>query len=252
MRLAVTIISLMASVAPALAQDGTQAILQRFADDFAADSGFPKIVEFGVNVDDHWWTVRTDPSARKATVQSGRPTHPRFFFGMDSKLLGMLDRGEISIFTADGQTHSDDWKPLQTGVMEGYQPRPGDSGDYQRLMFSFWTRGQPKRISFGPASARNLHGVPGVLLYYAPGFRSVWHEIGPGSHLNAEQADQTRPFDTIFFVTKSGTAKARVNGRVIDLRKDEMIFIPAGQPKEVWNDGTEAADIIIVMIGEKA
>ncbi|HSM18563.1 MAG TPA: cupin domain-containing protein [Gemmatimonadales bacterium] len=244
--------------AGALAQSPEEvgAILKRFAEDYRVDPTLTEPVVFGVRVDGRWWTVRARPvsagSPVAVTVSDGKPSERTFFFFLDGETLRKLDAGELNPRTALGKTrHSDpapmDIDPTHPDVVwdDAFNRRVNAVANH------FWIRGTPEFLAFNPGASRVLHGANAVLLHYAQGFRSVWYQIEPGQHINADPGDQVNPFPSLFIFV-NGKAKARIGGVETDVERGTATLIPAGVSHEFWNPSEAPFEFILIMFGEGA
>lgn len=227
--------------------------LERFARDYERDPAFTAPFEFGVRIDEGWWTVRGLPNHHVEVVH-GKPTARTFSFELSSQTLRQLDEGSINPLTAAGKHSGADKAPLETGNLNGFtDDTPEVRAQVLRALFSFWTRGLPERVQISLERARVLHGAPGVLLYYAPGFRSVWHVIRPGERIDNHHGQGTgQPWDSLIVVIKAGGGKAKIAGKEVKLADKEAVFVPARAPMDLWTDSGEALEIVLLMFGGKA
>jgi len=230
--------------------DEPLAILERYAADYTEDPNAEDMV-FGVRVDDAWYTV--DARGDAVHARAGRPGEPTFYFETDADTLGRLDAGELNALTAAGKARASDFAPLDFGVMDGFEPAPGLGRRLRRLVFHFWTRGQPEVIPFGPAHTRTIHGGDGSVLFYQDGFRSAYFHIRPGQHVNEDAGEQSNPFPSLLVVI-DGRVNGRINGVELELTSGNAYFIPAGHAHEFWlPPGAPApAEALLLMFGEGA
>lgn len=242
---------------PAQASDSdVRGILDRFAADYEIDPYLTRAVVFGVRVDGEWWTIRASPSLRgspaEVLVDEGRPEEPTFFFFLDRETLGKLDRGELNARTALGKARMSDSAPMD---IDPTDPELEWTQAFDRTVDSvanhFWLRGRPELIAFNKEASRVLHGANAVLLHYSEGLRSVWYQLEPGQHINAEPKDQVNPFPSLFIFV-SGSAKARIGGIETEIVGGTATLVPAGVAHELWNPGEEPLEFVLIMFGEGA
>jgi len=243
---ALTAASLLA--APAIAQDETGDILDRFAADYLEDPTFDRDWTFGVLVEgEAWWTVSLDHEAGTYSVTEGQPAEPTFYYTSDRASLGKVDRGEMAALTGMAKAFSTDVTPMDIELMDGAGFDPAILG----LTFHFWTRGLPERTNYLTAETRFTHGTNAGIIYYQPGFRSGFFHIEPGHHVNEDPNSRTNPFPSLIVVTQ-GEARARIGGTDTTVAEGDVILIPAGVSHEFFNDTDEVAIGLLFMFGEGA
>lgn len=235
-------------------QAAVTAILQSYVDDYRMDPAMADVT-FGIEVEGAWWTVTATPgegdSPGKTKLKTGAPDEPTFYFTLDRKTLGMLDRGELNAETAMVKEFSTDPSPMDLDVMEGFEPGPDFIGVALPATFHFWTRGLPEFIPFGESFTRHTHGADAAVFYYQPGFRSGWGSLKKGQHANANPASQTNPFPSMFIIIK-GQASARIGGKEVELKSGRAVLVPAGVSHEFWNNNDAPMEFILLMFGEGA
>lgn len=230
-------------------------ILQAYAVDYLQDKQQLNTT-FGIEVAGEMWHVvstKADEQADSSVVlKAGPAPEPTYYFTIDTiENLRKIDRGDMNAMTAAARAMSTDYAPLDVSVMEGYQPGPEFMTEMFSVFFHFWTKGAPEVIPFGANKTRKAHGGNVAVLFYQPGFRSAWVNLGPGDHVNEDPEMQVNDFPSLLIIT-SGTGKARIDGREIDIRPNEAILIPPGITHEFWNPGDAAIEGILVMFGEGA
>jgi uncharacterized RmlC-like cupin family protein len=230
-----------------------QKILEAFVQDFKTDTIVKeRAFTFAVKIRDKGdWHVIVDGQGG-VELKKGMPSVPVVYYITDYKTLLNIYQGKMTALTAMGRARMSDPTPMNFGFMEGFKPSADFMGWGAKFTFHFWTRGTPEVVDFGKdTSSRFIHGAQAKILYYAQGLRSSWYGIKKGQHVNAKPEDQKNPFPTIVIMIK-GVAKARIGGKLIDLKKDTCLHIPAGVSHEFWNDNEETAEFIIVMFGKGA
>lgn len=228
-------------------------ILEAFVLDFKTDpAALEKPVTFGIKVKDGGeWHVVVDGKGG-VELKKGMPATPSMFYAIDYKTLLLIHQEKMSALTAMGRARMSDKTPMDFGFMDGYQPDSDFVNWAVKFTFHFWTRGMPEIVSFGKdTQSRLVHGAQAKVFYYEKGLRSGWYQIRKGQHVNADPKDQKNPFPTLI-ITISGAAKARINGKEIELKKESCLLIPAGVSHEFWNDREEPAECIIIMFGAGA
>ena len=228
-------------------------MLESFVQDFKTDpAALEKPVTFGIKIKDQGdWHVMVDGRGG-VELKTGMPDQPAMFYVTDRDTLLMIYRGQMSALTAMGRARMSEETPMDIGIMEGYQPDPDFVGWALKFTFHFWTRGIPEIVHFGEDTlSRFIHGAQAKVLYYEQGLRSGWYQIRKGQHVNADPGDQTNPFPTLAIMI-SGSVKAKINGKLIELTKGSCMLIPAGVTHEIWNDRDEPAECIVVMFGTGA
>ncbi len=233
-----------------------RAILERFAEDYQRDPALTESVTFGVRVDGVWWHIEAHPATQagsaRVTVHEGKPPEPTFFFFTDLATLGKLDRGELNARTAMGRARHSDPVPMDIDPTdEGFVWTDSVSQTVDAVANHFFLRGQPEIISFNRDVSRVIHGAHAVLLYYHPGFRSVWYQVDPGQHINKEERDQTNPFPS-FFVFVEGRGMARIGGVQTEVVGGTSMLVQPGVTHEFWNPFDRPLSLILVMFGEGA
>lgn len=233
-----------------------RAILERFAEDYQRDPFLTESVTFGVRVDGVWWHIEarpwTEAGSARVTVHEGKPPEPTFFFFTDLATLGKLDRGELNARTAMGRTRHSDPVPMDIDPTdEGFVWTDSVSQTVDAVANHFFLRGQPEIIPFNRDVSRVIHGAHAVLLYYHPGFRSVWYQVDPGQHINKEERDQTNPFPS-FFVFVEGRGMARIGGVQTEVVGGTSMLVQPGVTHEFWNPFDRPLSLILVMFGEGA
>lgn len=232
------------------------AVIQRFAADYADDPFLDRETVFGVEVDGEWWTVRALPgaggSAGDVRVTAGRPPAPTFYFTVDRETLRRIDAGQMNALTAMGKARESDAAPMDIATMDGFAPSDPDFGAWViPFVFHFWTRGQPEIIPFNSEATRTVHGAQAAIFYYQEGLRSAFFEVRPGQHVNADPADQSNPFPSLFIMVE-GRVRARIGGRDMELEAGNAMFIPAGVTHEFLNPFDAPGRGILLMFGEGA
>lgn len=235
------------------------AALERYVDDYRSD---PMLVDayFGVRIGEHWWTVESKRAgangAPDVTLAAGEPARPTWYFRIENEaLLGQMDRGEVTFGTLAGKSKSSDYSPLDIDVMPGYiadGQAPG-SEFYETLTkvgFHFWYRGQPEVVPFARQAYRKVHGVDGTALYYEPGLRMIAFSMKPGQHAFAGE-DSRGPWRKVLIFT-GGRGKALIDGRTIDVRAGERLFVPPRVVNELWNESDEPFEGVVIVFGEGA
>jgi hypothetical protein len=228
-------------------------MLESFVNDFKADpAAREQAVTFGIKIrEEGEWHVVVDGKGG-VELKEGLPSQPSVFYVTDSQILRMIHKGKMSAMTAISRARMSEKTPLDFGFMEGFQPDPGFLGWAVKFTFHFWTRGLPEIVDFGPDTcSRLVHGAQAKILYYEKGLRSGWYQIKKGQHINADPGDQKNPFPTLVIMIR-GSARAKIGGKSIELKKGSFLHIPSGVTHELWNDGDEPAEFIIVMFGEGA
>ncbi len=184
----------------------TQAILERFVDDYRNDV-MARNGTFGVRIDGEWWHVTTtgvEPGGtpESVTLHRGQPEEPTWFFWSDFATLERLDKGTMNAGTAMVKAFSTDVTPMDVDAMEGFQPDEGFLDRMLKATFHFWVRGMPEIVPFSDAHTRPSHGADAVVLYYQPGLRSGWFSIKKGQHANEDPRMQTNPFPSMLIGTE--------------------------------------------------
>ncbi|MCK4942651.1 MAG: cupin domain-containing protein [Candidatus Aminicenantes bacterium] len=231
----------------------TRDMLEFFVRDFKTDpAAMDRPVTFGIKIKDKGdWQVMVDGKGG-VELKMGMPAAPSMYYITDYKTLLMIYRGQMSALTAMGRARMSEKTPMDFGFMEGFQPGPDFVGWGVKFTFHFWTRGTPEIIRFGEDTrSRFVHGALAKVLYYEKGLRSGWYQIKKGHHVNADPKDQKNPFPTLIIMIK-GAARARIGGKLIELKKESCLHIPPGVTHEFWNDNEEPAECIIVMFGTGA
>jgi mannose-6-phosphate isomerase-like protein (cupin superfamily) len=235
--------------------DSVDAILARFADDYAGDASLTQDITFGVFVGpEHWYVVASaaeEGRAAAVTVHRGVPPEPVFYFQLGYETLVAIDRGDMNALTAMVRGLASDPALMGTGAHPGFQPGPGFTRTMLDLSFHFWTRGTPEIIPFGEDHTRMVHGADAVVLYYEPGFRSGWFNLQPGQHANADPRLQVNPFPTLLIITE-GVGRGRIGGRELELGSGHAVLIPAGVSHEFWNPFEAPVRGFLIMFGEGA
>jgi mannose-6-phosphate isomerase-like protein (cupin superfamily) len=236
-------------------QESPEVILKRFTDDYAQDIHLKKEVIFGIRVDDQMYSVHATPASQNASarvdLKKGDPETPTYYFKLDSKTLGKLDRGEWNGLTAQAKAFESDFAPLDVDVMEGFQPGAGFVPEILDVSFHFWTRGTPEIIPYGNNFTRFTHGADITVFFYQPGLRSAWGSLKKGMHANQDPRSQTNEFPSLVIFTE-GRGVAKIGGKEISVQKGQAILIPAGVTHEFWNPNEEPLELVLLMFGEGA
>lgn len=227
-------------------------ILERFVDDYAADP-MAKEQAFGVEIDGHRWTVEAaevDGSIR-VTLNEGFAPNPMIYFTASIETLNLLDQQVWNGLTAMGAATSADETPLDVLITPGFERGDNYDRDLRRLIFHFWTRGLPEKVSTGPSNSRVVHGAPATVLYYDEGFRSAVYHVPAG--LGREQAPTLAvPFPRMVVVTNGG-AEGDMDGEPFQASTGEMLFIAPNIPVTFWNaSDSETLSFVWLMWGEGA
>ena len=233
----------------------TQAILERFVEDYRNDV-MARNGTFGVRVDGEWWHVITagvEPGGTpgSVTLHRGQPEEPTWFFWSDFETLERLDEGTMNAGTAMVKAFSTDVTPMDVDAMEGFQPDEGFLDRMLKATFHFWVRGVPEIVPFDEAFTRPSHGADAVIFYYQPGLRSGWFSIKKGQHVNDDPRMQTNPFPSMLIATE-GVCTAKIDGNEVVLESGNMLFIPPEVTHEFWNDNEAPCRGVLLMFGEGA
>jgi mannose-6-phosphate isomerase-like protein (cupin superfamily) len=192
------------------------------------------------------------PVEGAGTVKEGpAPEGYRGIFETDMELLRRLDRGELSAMTAMGQARAGDPTPLVPRFPPGFRWTPEERARILPLTFHFWNREWPPVIRFGEGTTRQVHGGDMAIFYYDVGLRSAFAQIRPGMHINADPADQTNPFPSLFIITR-GVGTARIGGREMIMQEGEAVLVPAGMAHEFWATEDQYAECVLIMFGPGA
>lgn len=228
-------------------------ILEAFINDFKFDPAvMDRPVTFGIRVKQQGeWHVVVDGKGG-VELKKGMPSIPSMYYVTDPETLRMIYRRQMSALTAMGRASISEPTPLDFGYMEGFRPDSDFLGWGIKFTFHFWTRGIPEVVSFGKETAsRFIHGAQAKIIYYQKGLRTGWYQILKGQHINADPADQKNPFPTLIMMI-NGVTRARIDDKLIEMKKGDCLHIPAGSSHEFWNDQEEPAEFVIVMFGRGA
>lgn len=231
------------------ANDRVEALLNRLAADYDKDPNRLNMV-FGIRVGARDWTI--DSTTDPATVSEGQPDEAAMIFVTDEKTFTRIASGDMNALTSLAQAGSSDPTPMTMDFVNGFEFDDKARAMFMSLLFHFFATGQPEIVPLGSEHSRFVHGGNALPIYYAPQLRTSWYGIGPGQHINEDPKDQVNDFPSIFIIMKAGSAKARFGGKEIDLEDNTAIFVPAGMAHELWNDGEEEAQFILLMFGENA
>jgi len=196
------------------------------------------------------WSVQIGPE-RKVIILQGKPEEPTFYFTTDLETLRKIYKSELSAMTAAGRARASESAPLDIKFMEGTQPSPETMARILHYTFHFFVMGSPEIVFFGEEHSRLVHGGNMVVFYYAKGLRTAWCQVKKGMVINKEERDQTNPFPTLFICTR-GEGIAKLGGKVMNVKKGMMAYIPAGISHTVWNEKDEPLEGILIMFGEGA
>ncbi|MDH3746329.1 MAG: cupin domain-containing protein [Acidobacteriota bacterium] len=240
-------------VADLVEESSVQGMLQRWVDDFAHDPTLAAPLAFGVLIGEEWWNITAEPGedgrAHRVALGEGSPETPSFYFKTDTHTLASMDSGEMTPGTALSGSRAE--RLMSVDAMEGFAPGPGEMATIFRTAFHFWKRGNPEIFRFGEMATLPRHGAEVGILFYQPGFRSAWVNLGPGQHANAEEEDKTNPFPSML-IWIDGRGKAKIGGREVDIEGGEAVMIPAGVAHEFWNPFEEPFRGFMLAFGEGA
>lgn len=234
--------------------------LQRYVEDYRSD---PMLVDayFGVRIGESWWTIESVRGANGApprvTLVPGQPARPTWVLVFSEEaVLERLDRGEVAFGTLAGKTKLSDTAPVDVDFMPGYAPDGRGPGadfyeTFTKIAFHFWYRGTPEVVPFKSQALRTLHGADATALYYEPGLRMIWFSVRPGQHANEGKDEGVGPWRKVYVFT-GGAGTAKIGEETLDVRAGERVFVPPGARNEVWNDGAEPLEGVLIIFGEGA
>lgn len=238
------------------AQDKPRArqILQEFADAWRGQDEFklrqPVRIGFWIRTNEVQQYSVTLTNEPVGNLESGKVGKFDLGFELDLATLELLHSGALNALTAMGQAREDDFIPLVPKFPPGFEWTPDTRGYIIPLMFHFWNRAWPETVNFGKEWSRKVHGALGTVFFYDSELRSAWYRVEPGMHANKDVEDQVNDFQTFLIVTK-GSVRSRLDGKEIELKAGQSVFIPADMSHEFWSEG-EAGEFIILMFGEGA
>jgi mannose-6-phosphate isomerase-like protein (cupin superfamily) len=240
----------------AAAQDHsrTREILKEFADSWRGKEEFelsqPVRLKFWIKADTMKQFIITLTNEPVAKLEAREDEEYDLGFELDIETLEHLHSGELNALTAMAQARGDDPIPLVPKFPPDFEWNADTRGYIIPLMFHFWNRHWPEVVTFGKDQSRKVHGALSTVFFYDSGLRSAWYRVEPGMHVNKEVEEQVNDFHTFLIVTK-GVLVSKLDGKKVELKAGQSVFIPAGMCHEFWSD-REAGEFIILMFGKGA
>ncbi|MEM7202081.1 MAG: cupin domain-containing protein [Planctomycetota bacterium] len=233
----------------------TEQILRRFVEDFRSDPAAATARTFAIRVrgdDGGSWTVevtgeQADDGQWGVVLRPGEPRTPTFYYALSAAMLVAIDAGRLNALTAQGKAFADEVAPMETEFMAGAEPF-----DANPFSFHFWTRGFPEKVALDAQLARRVHGVKNIPIYYEQGLRTIWSTIQKGERVNNGPGQPMLVPFPILVVGIKGRAIGTMNGKPVEAKAGEVVFIPPLTPYEWWNEDDEPCEALLVMFGAGA
>ena len=206
---------------------------------------------FGIRIKNHsdWFIKRV--SGNDISLQEGFPDKPFIYYILDEETLNDIYNSRLNALTAMGKAKGIDTAPMDIEFHNGFKPDNDFFNKFIPFSFQFWTRGQPKIVSFGSEYSRLIHGGNATALYYQKGLRTAWYQIEKGQHINRDESDQSNPFPSLFVFIK-GKAMGCIGGEKTEFNQGQSVFVPENVTHEFWNEENNPAEFILIMFGKNA
>jgi hypothetical protein len=171
-------------------------------------------------------------------------------YTLDDGILHKLAKGELTSMTAMVKARSTEVAPMEADFNQALADEKTSQFFFDFSMY-FFSQEWPPKFMYGKEYSRHTHGGMASVFVYNPGLRSGWFHLEEGMHVNKEDDLKTNPFPSLFIIT-NGEGKARLGDRVLDVKVGESYLIPAGMVHELWVEGDQVLEGIIMMFGEGA
>jgi len=242
-------------------------IIRSFAEDYTRD---PMAINgtFGINLDDHWWTVTVkraqEPYApnekltfhrfgpHEVIVRNEMPEKPTWYFKIAStEVLNLIASGEVNAGTAAMQSFGSDQVGVEIESMEGFAMDAGAEAAMYLALSHFWTKGVPEITRFGRDESLPTHGAAAVSLHTLKGYRIAWFSIGPEEAANEDPRLEEGQVPNLFIVT-SGRGQALLADREVEIEPGMSVFVPPYTRHVIRNPYEEPLEGILVLFGDNS
>lgn len=223
-------------------------MLDAFAKSYVEKTEDVLDLEFGCLIDDEWYSVSLwkDHTFRVAPI---KPVESTFYIETSLDILTKIHDGKMAAMTAGGKADMKDYAPLELRFMEGASfPKSFDLMDF---IFHFFIIGKPEKLLFGKEYSRIVHGGYAIPFIYNDGLRTAWYRVDKGMIINADEKDQSNPFDTLVIGIK-GTGVAKLDDVEHTFGEGITYLIPKQMRHSFYTTSEEGLEFIIVMFGEGA
>ncbi len=231
-----------------------EAMLEDFVRDYIANDSVPESpLQFGIKISGAGggeWTVKID-GPEKVFLERGLPAKPSWFVISDLETLTRVYQGDLNALTGIVRASDEDKTPMDVQFQEGYKATDDDIRIIiPQVYFHFFTRGKPEIVLFGESYSRLVHGANNVLIYGEKGLRLSWYQIKKGLAIN-RNSEHTNPFPS-FFIFIKGKGKARIGDKFLDVKEGMAVLVPAGTVHQIWTEGDDVLEMVLVMFGKGA
>lgn len=184
--------------------------------------------------------------------QLNKGSHEQYLlkYVLDDQTLSRLAKGELTSMTAMVKSRSSDFAPMEADFNQKLADEKTPQFFFDFSMY-FFNQHWPPKFMYGKAYSRFTHGGMASVFVYNPGIRSGWFHLEKGMHVNKEEDLKSNPFPSLFIITR-GEGKARLGEEVLEVREGESYLIPPGMVHELWVEGDQVLQGVILMFGEGA